>query len=297
MSAVATTGFVLLVENARDPNRSLEEQHSAFTSLMEQSQHRVFALALSRLRDVEEAKDAAQDALATAWRRLRQLRDPAAFTAWLNAIVLSECSRRRRQRSRSPGADTIPATAIQSDTHRIDYQSVIAACLEQLSDAERDIVVLYYYLGYSLPQISRLLQLKSGTAGKRLHSARLRIRRLLPRSVRGDFVRVTPSASFADRVRRGLLDEYVGVYQFAERPDHVVSIATVGDKLISESAGQRHVLLSIDEQSLRTRDYDGEGRFGRNRRGEVTHFVYYEFGRRMGIAHRIPGSQQSFRRS
>ena len=297
MSAVATTGFVLLVENARDPNRSLEEQHSAFTSLMEQSQHRVFALALSRLRDVEEAKDAAQDALATAWRRLRQLRDPAAFTAWLNAIVLSECSRRRRQRARSPGADTIPATAIPSDTHRIDYQSVIAACLEQLSDAERDIVVLYYYLGYSLPQISRLLQLKSGTAGKRLHSARLRIRRLLPRSVRGDFVRVTPSASFADRVRRGLLDEYVGVYQFAERPDHVVSIATVGDKLISESAGQRHVLLSIDEQSLRTRDYDGEGRFGRNRRGEVTHFVYYEFGRRMGIAHRIPGSQQSFRRS
>jgi RNA polymerase sigma factor (sigma-70 family) len=289
MSGVATP-IEVLVENARDSNRSLDEQHSAFTSLMEQSQHSVFALALSRLRDVEEAEDAAQDAFATAWRRLRQLRDPTAFIPWLNAIVLSECSRRRRQRARSSGADTIPSTAIQSDTHRIDYQSVIAACLEQLSEGERDVIVLYYYLGYSLPQISRLLQLKSGTAGKRLHSARLHVRRLLPRSVRGDFVRVTPSASFADRVRRGLLDEYVGVYQFAERPDHVVSITTIGDKLISESAGQRHVLISIDEQSLRTRDYDGEGRFGRNRRGEVTHFVYYEFGRRMGIAHRITGS-------
>lgn len=297
MSIGAKNGTALLVENARDSKRSLEEQHSAFTTLIEQSQHRAFALALSRLRDAEEAKDVAQDAFATAWHRLRQLRDPAAFTPWLNAIVLSECSRRRRQRADLSSVDTLLAAAIEPDAHRLDYQSVVAACLEKLSDAERDIVVLYYYLGYTLPQISRLLQLKSGTAGKRLHSARLHIRRALPRSVRGDFVRVTPSASFAERVRRGLLDEYVGVYKFAERPDHVVSITTIGDKLISESAGQRHVLMSIDEQSLRTRDYDGEGRFGRNRRGEVTHFVYYEFGRRMGIAHRIRDAEPSFRSS
>ena len=165
-------------------------------------------------------------------------------------------------------------------------ESVVASAIAKLPNAERDVIVLYYYLGYSLPQIAKLLRLKPGTAGKRLHSARLHIRRVLPHSVRADFVRVTPSASFANRVRRGLLDEYVGLYRFRERPDHVVSIVTLGDRLISESAGQRHVLVSIDEDSLRTRDYDGEGRFRRNRRGEVTHFVYYEFGRRMGIAHR-----------
>jgi RNA polymerase sigma-70 factor, ECF subfamily len=287
MSAAAAPATSLMVERARDSNRSLAEQHSAFTSLVQQSQHRVFALALSRLRDVEEAKDAAQDAFATAWRRLGQLRDPSAFGPWLNAIVLSECSRRQRRCAHCSRIDSPEARAIESDADRVDYQSLVAACLEKVSDAERDIIVLYYYMGYSLPQIARLLRLKPGTAGKRLHSARLHIRRLLPRSVRGEFVRVTPSAAFADRVRRGLLDEYVGVYQFAERPDHLVSIATVGDKLISESAGQRHVLMSFDDRSLRTRDYDGEGRFGRNRRGEVTHFVYYEFGRRMGVAHRI----------
>lgn len=291
MSAAA--GTALLVESARDISRSLDEQHSAFTVLVRQSQHRVFALALSRLRDVEEAKDASQDAFATAWRRLPQLRDPAAFAPWLNAIVLSECSRRRRQRAHTPSTDSLSATPAESDVDRVDYQSLVAECLGKLSDCERDIIVLHYYLGYTLPQISRLLKLKAGTAGKRLYSARLHIRRLLPRSVRGEFVPVTPSAAFADRVRRGLLDEYVGVYQFAERPEHVVSITTAGDALLSESAGQRHVLLSFEEQSLRTRDYDGEGRFGRNRRGEVTHFVYYEFGRRMGIAHRIRGATES----
>jgi RNA polymerase sigma-70 factor, ECF subfamily len=276
-----------LVENARDPRASLGEQHSAFTSLVQQSQHLVFSLALSRLRDVDEAKDATQDAFATAWRRLSQLREPAAFVAWLNSIVSSECSRRLRRRSRLTNIDPREVTATESRADRVDYQSVLASAIATLSEAERDVIVLYYYLGYSLPQIAKLLGQKPGTAGKRLHSARLHIRRKLPRSVRGDFIRVTPSAAFADRVRRGLLDEYVGVYRFRERPDHFVSIMTAGDTLVSESAGQRHVLLSSDEECLRTRDYDGEGHFSRNRRGEVTCFVYYEFGKRLGVAHKV----------
>ena len=290
MRVGAAPGTAQLVEKARNPTATLSDQHSAFTLLVQQSQHLVFAVALSRLRDVEEAKDAVQDAFAKAWRRLDQLRDPAAFSPWLNSIVLSECSRRRRQRMHLREEHANDLRTIESQTDRVDYRSVVAIAIDMLSDAERDVIVLYYYLGYSLPQISRLLRLKPGTAGKRLHTARLHIRRMLPRSVRADFVRITPSAEFADRVRRGLLNEYVGRYQFKERPDHIVSIVTVDDQLISESAGQRHVLMSIDERSLRTRDYDGEGRFGRNRRGEVTHFVYYEFGKRMGIAHRIRSS-------
>jgi hypothetical protein len=110
------------------------------------------------------------------------------------------------------------------------------------------------------------------------------MRRGLPPSVRGDFVRLTPAKAFVERVRRGLLDEYIGEYRFDRRPAHTVSIIREGDSLISISGGQRHVLVSGAEHSLVTSHYDGEGRFRRDRRGKVTHFVYYEFGRRLGIA-------------
>ena len=50
------------------------------------------------------------------------------------------------------------------------------------------------------------------------------------------------------------------------------------------AGGQRDVLVSVADGSLLTAHYDGEGRFGRDSRGRVTHFVYYEFGRRLGIA-------------
>jgi len=274
-----------LVEKARDPSASLQEQHAAFGQLVHQSQHIVFGLALASLRDVEEAQDATQDAFATAWHRLRQLRDPAAFAPWLRAIVATACTRQRRKRVRVPDDPTLRATVEAGD--RLNYQSVVASALERLPAGERHVTVLFYFLGYTLPQIAKLLRLKPGTVGKRLHSARLRIRRGLPRSVRGDFVRLAPSKQFVEQVSRGLLDEYVGEYRFDRRPDLVVSITRQGDTLVSEGGGQRQVLVSVGQQSLLTIQYDGEGRFKRNRRGEVTHFVYYEFGRRLGIARKM----------
>jgi RNA polymerase sigma factor (sigma-70 family) len=278
-----------LVETARDPSASLREQHQAFGRLVERHQHLAFGLALSFLHDVEGAKDAVQEAFTSAWLRLRQLRDPAVFEAWLRSIVASQCKRqlRRRAPTDDPAA---PPGSVDAESRRPDYQPLVASALAALPEGERRVTVLYYFLGYTQPEIARLLRLKPGTVGKRLHSARQRIRRSLPPAVRGDFVRLTPSRRFVERVRLGLFDEYVGEYRFERRPDHRVSIVREGDLLIGEAGGQRNVLASVAEGSLLTGEYDGEGRFRRDRRGRVTHFVYYEFGKRLGIARKVDGA-------
>jgi len=226
-----------LVESARDPCASLQEQHAAFAQLVSESQHIAFGLALSSLRDHDEAKDAAQEAFVTAWHRLGQLRDPAAFTPWLKTIVATAVSRQRRKRVTTLEYPPLQSSVVVDDG-RLDYQSVVASALERLPEGERQVTVLFYFLGYTLPQIGRLLRLKPATVGKRLHSARLRIRRGLPRSVRADFVRLVPSHPFVDQVSHGLLDEYVGEYRFDRRPDLTVSISRQGDTLVSESGGR-----------------------------------------------------------
>ena len=285
MSGWGAAATAQLVEKARDSALPLHEQHAAFTQLIEQSQHCVFGLALTSLRDVADAEDAAQDAFTIAWLRLRQVRDAAAFPAWLRTIVATQCTRRRRRRTRGSALVELPLS-VDADSLRFDYQALVASALATLSEGERDVVVLFYFQGYTQPDIARLLRLKPGTVGKRLHSARLRIRRRLPPSVRGDFVRLAPSRKFVEKVRLGLFDEYVGQYRFERPPELVVSIAREGDFLISQAGNQRNILMSAADHSLLTTHYDGEGRFRRNRRGEITHFVYYEFGRRLGIARR-----------
>jgi RNA polymerase sigma-70 factor (ECF subfamily) len=286
MSERTPASLASLVAIARDPLKSLDARHAAFTSIVHRSQHIVFGLALSSLRDVDDARDAAQEAFATAWRRLHQLRDTQAFPAWMRSITASECARCRRRTARP--ASTTPATSVDAEVRHLDYDTVTMA-LERLSEGERHVIVLRYFLGLTLTQIARLLQLKPGTVGKRLHSARLRIRRELPRSVRGDFVRLGTDEQFATRVGRGLLDEYTGRYRFDRRPDHVVEITREGDSLVSTSGAQRHLLLWGGRESLLTLNYDGEGRFRRDRQGRVASFVYYEFGKRLGIAWKVDG--------
>lgn len=285
MSGKVAVPTAQLVEKARDPAAPLHEQHAAFAQLVEQSQHIVFGIALASLREVEDARDAAQDAFLTAWLRLGQLRDASLFPAWLRKIVTTRCLRSLRRRTRT--REIASPDAIEADSRQLDYGSLLTAALATLPAGERDVTVLFYFLGYSQVQIGRLLRLKPGTVGKRLHSARLRIRRRLPPWVRGEFMRPTPSPSFVQEVRLGLFDEYVGEYRFDRRPEHVVSISREGQSLISQAGDQRHVLSSVAEDSLLTSRYDGEGRFHRDRRGNVTHFVYYEFGKRLGIARKI----------
>lgn len=46
-------------------------------------------------------------------------------------------------------------------------------------------------------------------------------------------------------------------------------------------------LASRRPDALVTTEFDGEGRFHRDREGRISHFVYYEFGRRLGVARKV----------
>ena len=66
MNGNVTLSLTQLVEKSRDPAASLDEQHAAFTCLVQQTQHIVMALAIASLRDLDDAEDVAQESFATA---------------------------------------------------------------------------------------------------------------------------------------------------------------------------------------------------------------------------------------
>src|ERR671925_1640313 len=75
----------ILVTRAKDGDaRALE-------ALCERHAPRVEKLAAHLLRDPEDARDAAQEALAKLCTRIRQFRGESQFTTWLHRLVANTC--------------------------------------------------------------------------------------------------------------------------------------------------------------------------------------------------------------
>ena len=82
----------------------------AFGELVRRHQDRLWAVALRTLGDREEAADALQDALVSAFRAGRggaAFRGDSAVTTWLHRIVVNACLDRVRRRAARP-ADPLP---------------------------------------------------------------------------------------------------------------------------------------------------------------------------------------------
>lgn len=284
-----------LVTMARDPRASIAAQHAAFTALVERFEQMAFATAVAASPDAEHARDACQEAFLTAWRMLPKLREPAAFGAWLRRLIRTQCTRDRRQRretSRVSGtaeAQLVPAPTPDPEelAGRGEWTQLIHEAIASLPPAERDAVTLFYLLGEPLQVVARKLGVSPARAGKLTYSARLRLRRVLPVSVTEGFFVRRRAPAFVRRVQAGVFDEFVGEYRFVARPDHTVIVRREGRELVSIGGGQRNVLASPRTDTLTPTEFDGEARFRRNWAGQVSQFVYYEFGKRLGVARRI----------
>jgi RNA polymerase sigma-70 factor (ECF subfamily) len=286
-------GIADLVRRARDARASIREQHAAFAVLVERFEEMALTTALEVSDDLESARDACQEAFLLAWRKLPALREPAAFGAWLKRLVRTQCARaRRRGATAASKGHALPDSDLHArDTAEVvdrqDVQALVRRAVMELPPAERQAVTLFYFLGEPLRVVARVLGVTVGTAGKRVYEARLHLRRVLPRSVTASFLEGAPAAAFTERVRAGMFDELTGEYRFDERPDHRVIVRIEGDTLAAYAGGQRNVLGSRKEDWFAPAEYDGEARVRRDRRGQVSHFIYYEFGRRLGVARKV----------
>lgn len=160
----------------------------AFGELVQRHRDRLWTVAYRTLGDREEAADALQDALLSAFRRADSYRGDAAVTTWLHRIVVNACLDRVRRRKSRP-ADALPddedhhhelATTPGPDpaAEREQRMDVLAA-LRTLSPEQRAALVLVDMEGYSVEEASSLLGCPAGTVKSRCARGRARLLPLL----------------------------------------------------------------------------------------------------------------------
>src|SRR5213592_1516849 len=93
------TDVTILIDRARQGDRT------AFGELVERFQPAVYAVALARLRDVNEAVELTQEVFIHAMTKLAQLRDPLCFVGWLRQITVRMALNRLTRKLMPRGAD------------------------------------------------------------------------------------------------------------------------------------------------------------------------------------------------
>jgi RNA polymerase sigma-70 factor (ECF subfamily) len=160
---------------------------AAFTALVNRHRDRLWAVALRTTQDPEEAADALQDALISAFRRASQFRGESAVTTWLHRIVVNaslDRLRRRNVRATVPlfEEQDIPRESLIDPTdhiHQREMQLVITQALAELPEDQRQAVLLVDIEGYTIDEAAALIGCPSGTVKSRCSRARVKLAKQL----------------------------------------------------------------------------------------------------------------------
>ena len=146
-----------------------------FSDLVTTYQQSMYRFALGILRNRQDAEDALSSAIIKAYEHLASLRDKDKFRAWIMTILANEAKNILSKNSRIWLVDdvTIFEGEIKEDQNDV-WDSVM-----ELGEQHRQIVILYYYDGFSTREIARILKVPEGTVKSRLSRARQNLKEIL----------------------------------------------------------------------------------------------------------------------
>ena len=157
----------------------VDGDRDAFAQLVRRHRDRLWAVALRTIGDREDAADALQEALISAYRSAHRFRGDSAVTTWLHRIVVNACLDRVRRRNVRPTVplletEPMPVAPVDSDT-ALD----VRAALAKLPIEQRAALVLVDVQGYSVAEAAAILDVAEGTVKSRCARGRARLASLL----------------------------------------------------------------------------------------------------------------------
>lgn len=158
---------------AGDPN--------AFTELVRRHRDRLWAVAVRTMGERDEAADALQDALISAFRSAPSYRGDAAVTTWLHRIVVNACLDRIRRRAARPSVPLGDRDLVHPRDPQgvVDTRLAVRAALATLPAEQQQALVLVDMEDLPVAEAAQLLGVPEGTVKSRCSRGRTAMAALL----------------------------------------------------------------------------------------------------------------------
>lgn len=129
--------------------------------------------------DSDEADDIAQESLVKAYLSCDGLKEPAKFKAWLYRIGFNTFFSHRRAVRPVTTLDDAPETEAPERSDGAFRYQVLYAALDRIPERERTSILLYYMEGYSVREISAIVEVSEEAVRQHLSRGRSHLRGLL----------------------------------------------------------------------------------------------------------------------
>ena len=147
-----------------------------FESLIVTVKTKMYKTAISVLKNDEDACDAIQEALLSAYKSFDTLQNKEYFSTWIIRILLNKCYNIIQKNKKVTYLNE--QSMINENDRYYDFYSVesnVEKTLNQIDSDLKLVAVLYYYDEFSVKEISELLTIPEGTVKSRLSRAREKI--------------------------------------------------------------------------------------------------------------------------
>ena len=143
----------------------------AFCRLMDEQMQSMYKIAISYVKNDEDAADAIQDTILSCYENLKSLKYNRYFKTWMIRILINNCYDIRRQKERLTSMDDYEEMAV-TDESNLEFKELLSI----LDERYRIPMLLYYGQGYKIKEIAELLHIPISTVQTRLDRGRNKLK-------------------------------------------------------------------------------------------------------------------------
>jgi RNA polymerase sigma factor (sigma-70 family) len=185
---------------------SLSGNRDAFGQIVSRYQRLVCSLAYSATGSLSQSEDLAQDIFVTAWKQLRDLREPERLRAWLCGIARNLINNFLRREQHEPSHRAQPLEDISAShspeplpvdkTISKEEAELLWRSLEKIPETYREPLILFYREHQSIGTVAANLDLSEDAVKQRLSRGRKLLQEQFLAFVEGALAQTSPGRQF-----------------------------------------------------------------------------------------------------
>jgi RNA polymerase sigma factor (sigma-70 family) len=193
---------------------SLSGNRDAFGHIVSRYQSLICSLAYSATGSLSQSEDLAQDTFVTAWKQLRDLREPEKLRAWLCGIARNLINNTLRKQGREPSHRAEPLEEISGGpspeplpietTISKEEAAILWRSLERIPEIYREPLILFYREHQSIEIVALNLDLTEDAVKQRLSRGRKLLQEQFLAFVEGALAKTNPGPNFTCSVLAAL---------------------------------------------------------------------------------------------